>query len=203
VFNPRDRVVVDHAQKLLGDIQPAAPTAFEDRPNLLIGEPDVGAVAAAVVNVVDHVRRLVAGRNVNEQAAPARPVGVENLDAAHHQRWADLVARNLTHAISELGQFDPAHLASPAVVILHSDNQQATVDSKGRQVLGQLGIVRAFASRKLPFEIHPVGFVEQPAGGGLDDVGPPGGRPPALFRPQVCARRCCSVTAPVSLDPSQ
>jgi hypothetical protein len=30
--------------------------------------------------------------------------------------------RNLIHAISELGQFDAANLASPAVVILHSDN---------------------------------------------------------------------------------
>jgi len=96
------------------------------------------------------------GGNVNEQAAPAWPVGVGDLVAADHQRWADLVARNLIHAISELGQFDPAHLAGPAVVILHSDNQQATVDSKGREVLGQLGVVRAFADRKLLLEIHPM-----------------------------------------------
>jgi hypothetical protein len=40
---------------------------------------------------------------------------------------------------------------------------------------------------ELLLEVHPVGLVEQPAGGGLDDVGPRGGRPPALLRPQVCA----------------
>lgn len=93
---------------------------------------------------------------MNEQAAPARSGRVGTSWGADHQRRADLVARNLIHAISELGQFDPAHLAGPAVVILHSDNQEAIVDSKRRQVLGQFGVVRAFASRKLLLEIHPM-----------------------------------------------
>jgi hypothetical protein len=51
---------------------------------------------------------------------------------------------------------DPAHLVGPAVVIFHSDNQQASVDSKGREVLGQFSVEGAFAGRKLLLEIHPM-----------------------------------------------
>jgi hypothetical protein len=155
-FFSGNRVVVGHAEKLRGDIQPTALTALDDRPDLLIAESDVGTVAAAVVDVIDHVRRLRAGRNMNEQAAPAWPGRIGDLVAADHQRWADFVARNLVHAISELGQFDPTHLVGPAVMILHSDNQEATVDSKGRQVLRQLGVMCSFAGRELLLEVHPM-----------------------------------------------
>ena len=68
----------------------------------------------------------------------------------------DLVARNLIYAIGELGQFDPAHLAGPAVMVLHPDNQEAAVDGKRRQVLGQLGVMRSCAGRELLLEIHPM-----------------------------------------------
>ncbi|MCW2909185.1 MAG: hypothetical protein JWL68_3974 [Actinomycetia bacterium] len=88
---------------------------------------------------------------MNEQAPPAWPAGVGDLAAADHQRWAGLVVRNLIHAISEHSQFDPAHLVGPAVMILHSVNHQATIDSQGREVLSQVGVVRAFVGRKLRF----------------------------------------------------
>jgi transposase len=92
-----DGVVVGHPPKLGGHVGPAAPPALDDGPHLLVAEPDIGAVAAAVVDVVDHVRRIGAGRDVHEQAAPARPVGVGvgDLVAAHHQRRADLVVRQI------------------------------------------------------------------------------------------------------------
>jgi hypothetical protein len=99
-------------------------------PHLLVAEPDVGAVAAAVVDVVDHVRRLGAGRDVHEQAAPAWPVGVGDLVAAHRQRRPDLVAGDLVDAVGEPGQLDPPHVAGAAVVVLDADDQQPAVDGQ-------------------------------------------------------------------------
>jgi hypothetical protein len=186
-FVRSNRVVVGHLPQLGGHVGPAASAPLDDGPHLLVAEPRVGAVATAVVDVVDHVRRLGTGRDVHKQAAPARPVGVGNLMAAHHQRRADLVAGDLVDAVGEPGQLNATHPAGAAVVVLDPDYQQSAVDGQGRQVLGQLGVVGALAAGELLLEVHPMGLIEQPTGGGLDDVGPRGGRPPALLRPQVCA----------------
>jgi len=146
-FIPSDRVVIDHSSKLAGHIGTAAPAVLDDGAHLLIAQSDVGAVTSTVVDVVDHMRRLGAPWDVNEQAAPARPIGVGDLMAAHHQRRSNLVASDLVDAVSQLGQLDSAHLAGAAVVVFDPDNQQPAVDSQGREILGQLRVVRSFAGR--------------------------------------------------------
>jgi hypothetical protein len=124
-----DRVVIGHPPKLGEHIGTAAPAVLDDGPHLLIAESDVGAVTSTVVDVVDHVRRLGARRDVNQQATPALPVGIADLTAAHHQRRSNPVASDLVDAVGEPGQLDSTHLAGVAVVIFDPDNQQPAVDS--------------------------------------------------------------------------
>jgi hypothetical protein len=106
-FGRGDRVVFGHPAKLGDHVGTAAPAVFDDGPHLLVAEPDVGAVAAAVVDVVHHVRRQGARRDMDEQATPARPGGVGDLMAAHRQRRSNLVTGNLVDTISESGTRAP------------------------------------------------------------------------------------------------
>jgi hypothetical protein len=150
------RVVIGHLPKLSHGVDPAAPTVLHNGPHLLVTELDVGPVTPAVVHVVDHVGGFRAPGYVYEQAAPTRPGGVGNLLAADHQRGVDFVASDLTNAVSEPGQLNPADLAREAVVIFYPNHQQPTVDSQGSQILGVFGVECPFMKWQLSLEFHPM-----------------------------------------------
>ena len=63
-------------------VKPVSAASLSQRSERIVATLTRHSVAATVVDVVDHVRRLRAGRNVNEQAAPAWPAGVGDLVAA-------------------------------------------------------------------------------------------------------------------------
>lgn len=102
------------------------PDASVPRPHVSRIPPSsrtTGAVTAAVVDVVDHARRLHTLRNMYQQAAPSRPVRVGEFLRAHHQRRPNLVAGNLLNAVDESGQLDATDGTGAAVVVLYADEQ--------------------------------------------------------------------------------
>jgi hypothetical protein len=140
-------VFVGHPPEYGGGVGTAAGMSVDDGADLLVTESGVGAVPAAVVDVVDHVRGLGTGRDVHEQAAPAWSVGVGNLVAAHNERRMNLAAGDLVDAVGELGQLDAAYVAGAAVGILHADEEQAAVHGERREVLGEVRVVLGLARR--------------------------------------------------------
>jgi hypothetical protein len=94
--------------------------------------------------MVDHVGRLGARRDVDQQTTLSWVVRVADFHTADDQRRADLVPGNLVDTISQPSQVDTTDRAGMAVVIFDADNKQTTIDGQGREILCEIRIDVAF-----------------------------------------------------------
>jgi len=145
---------------------------FVDRPNFGGRQLDVGRPVAATEHAVNGVRRLRAGRDIQDQVPLLRAVLRGNLPDLDAQRRIDPVASDLLDPFSLSAQRDGREVGRSSWRYPYDDG--AARDREGRQV-DRGGLRAAVTRRQFTLEVEMIAFAERAAPAvSIDDfvVGP-------------------------------